>query len=418
MTNEVTVQERISWNIVVIGTLSLFVDSWDMYLLSYVLVDISKAFNVTLAVAASTLLFTYLTRWFGALLIGGLANRIGRKNSLMVAIGIVGIFTILTGQAQSFQMLILIRLCFGIGMGGVYSAAGPFVSESVSSRRRGLVSGIFMLGFGLGITVAPLTYYLLYNSVGWRGLFLFGGLSLLLIPYIYFTSSESSVWLAQKEKTKNAPKIEKKNSNPLWKLFAPGFLGITLALIAIELGEFFNSYPFGNLLPTYLKTVRHFPIESVALAGTVMGIGNMVGTVLSGWVSDHIGRKRTYRIAYIVGLFPVIFAMFTNSINVIVVAGACEGLIQGGLGGLMTAYENEHYPTELRAAGHGFVHNLAALGGPVGTVLAAFLHNTIGFAWSISAIVILGSVLGLIGLCFTRETRGISLLAAGESSNI
>src|SRR5262249_22977227 len=156
----------------------------------------------SIAKVSLALLFTYSSRWLGGVLLGAVSARWGRKKSLILGVLICGGFTILTGLSTSFSMLLALRLCFGVGMGGLYAAAGPLVVESVPAEVRGFASGFFMFGFYVGNVLAPWTYYFLEPRFGWRAMFYFGGISLLLIPYILATVSESPTWQARANELK------------------------------------------------------------------------------------------------------------------------------------------------------------------------------------------------------------------------
>ena len=404
------------WNTLSAGTLSFFFDSWDAFLLIYVLTDIATEFRITVAKASLALLFTYLSRWLGGLVLGSVAARWGRKKALALGILIFGVFTVLTGYASSFEMLLFFRLCFGIGMGGVYAAAGPLVVESVGPRVRGFASGLFMFGFYLGNVLAPWTYYLMEPHFGWRGMFWFGGVSLLLIPYVLLTVPESPAWKARADVLRKGA-AKGVRALPTWKLFAPAYIGITMALLLVEFGEFFDSYPFQSILPTYLKVERHFPIHMVALAGSAIGVGALIGSLCGGLLSDRIGRKRTFAIGFILAIVPTSVSLLTHQAWLVVVASFVNGMIFGSLAGIVTAFENEHFPTDLRAAGNGVLHNLGALGGSIGAVLAATLRHVAGYGTTIIIIASSGAVLGLLGLYFTRETHDLSLHELDETED-
>jgi SHS family lactate transporter-like MFS transporter len=393
------------WNVLSAGTLAFFFDSWDAFLLVYVLSDVAETFHIPLAKASTALLFTYMSRWLGGILFGSVSSRWGRRRSLMISMLLCGIFTMLTGAAPSFAVLLACRLCFGIGMGGLYAAAGPFVVESVPDTVRGFASGFFMFGFYVGSVVAPWTYYLCQPRFGWRVMFYFGGVSLLLVPYIACCVPESPVWLARRSQLDLRPE----ETAPMWKLFAPPYLPITLALLFVEIGVFFCAYPFQSVLPTYLKLERHFPIHEVALAGSMIGVGAIVGSLFGGAASDCIGRKKTFAIAFVLVLFPTSLAVLARSSSLIVSTSLANGAIFGCMGGLLTAFENEHYPTDLRAVGNGLLHNLGSFGGSIGAVAAAALHTSFGYSAAIIIITGAGVVLGLSGLAFTRETMRIRL---------
>jgi MFS transporter, SHS family, lactate transporter len=396
------------WNTMGAGTLAFFFDSWDAFLLVYVLSDIAAEFQISVSRVSLALVFTYASRWFGGILLGGISARFGRKRSLLVGILICGVFTILTGCATSFNMLLGLRLCFGIGMGGLYAAAGPLVMESVPASVRGFASGFFMFGFYVGSVVAPWTYYFFEPHFGWRAMFYFGGISLLMIPYVQFTVSESPAWKARAEElASGSPEDHKKL--PMWKLFAPAYLAITIALLMVEFGVFFDAYPFQSVLPTYLKLERHFPIQTVALAGSMIGVGALFGSLLGGILSDRIGRKKTFAGAFVLAIIPTSIGVLAHNPMLVVVASIINGMIFGTMGGLLTAFENEHYPTDLRAVGNGLLHNLGAFGGAIGAVIATVLHVRFGYGPAIMMIAASGACLGLLGLSFTRETKNVSL---------
>jgi MFS family permease len=404
------------WNTLVAGSLAYFTDAWDAFLLIYVLSDMAKDFGITIGTVSITLLFTYLSRWLGGIIFGAISARWGRKKSLVIAIAVLGTFTFLTGMAPSFQALLFIRLCFGIGMGGVYAAAAPLVIESVPTSLRGFASGLFMFGFYIGNIIAPWTYVWLAPQFGWRGLFFFGGISLLLIPYILLTVKESPVWLARIEELKTGTGQAEKTL-PFWKIFAPGYLGITITLMMVSFGQFFEAYPVQSLLPTFLKTVRHFPVNSVAFVGTMMGIGSLIGALFGGWVSDKIGRKRTIISGLVLALIPVSFLLLSTNQTIIIIASTIDGFIFGSISGLIAAFLNEHYPTDLRGTGSGFIQNLGSLGGSVGAVVAANLNQSVGWSWTIILIVLFGGILGLSGIFFAKETRNVSLVGGRHVGN-
>jgi SHS family lactate transporter-like MFS transporter len=393
-----------------VGTLAFFFDAWDAFLLIYVLSDIAGTFHLSMGTASLALMFTYMSRWLGGVLLGNMSSRYGRRTSLVVGIAICGTFTMLTAAASSFAMLLILRLAFGIGMGGLYAAAGPLVMESVPARVRGFASGFFMFGFYVGTVLAPWTYVWLQPHFGWRSIFCFGGISLLQIPYVLLTVKESPVWLARKDELRD-PAGGHRRAKPTsaWKLFAPAYILITLALLAVEFGVFFDAYPFQSILPTFLKVGRHFPTREVAFASSMIGVGALVGSVAGGLLSDRVGRKWTFAAAFVLAIVPTSVGVMAHHPPTVVVASFLNGILFGAMGGLLTAFENEHYPTDLRAVGNGLLHNLGSFAGSIGAVFVAFLHVRYGYPLSMVMIAAFGACLGLAGLSFTRETKNSSL---------
>jgi Arabinose efflux permease len=398
------------WNTMCAGTLAFFFDAWDAFLLIYVLSDIAGTFHLSMGTASLALMFTYMSRWLGGVLLGGISARYGRRTSLVVAIVICGVFTMLTAAASSFVILLVLRLAFGIGMGGLYAAAGPLVMESVPAKVRGFASGFFMFGFYVGTVLAPWTYVWLQPHFGWRSIFCLGGISLLQIPYVLLTVDESPVWLARRDELKKSvggPNQLK--PTPIWRLFTNEYLVITLSLLAVEFGVFFDAYPFQSILPTFLKAGRQFSGQQVAFASSMIGVGALVGSVIGGIVSDRIGRKWTFAAAFVLAVGPTSVGVLAHHPPTVTLASFLNGMLFGTMGGLLTAFENEHYPTDLRAVGNGLLHNLGSFAGSMGAVIAAYLQAAMGYPLTIVLIAAAGACLGLVGLRFTHETRNTSL---------
>jgi SHS family lactate transporter-like MFS transporter len=329
---------------------------------------------------------------------------------LIVAVAICGVFTMLTAAASSFVMLLAVRLAFGIGMGGLYAAAGPLVMESVPAQVRGFASGFFMFGFYVGTVLAPWTYVWLQPHFGWRSIFCFGGISLLQIPYVLLTVEESPIWRSRRlELSRPAAGEERIAPISPWKLFAPTYIVVTLALLAVEFGVFFDAYPFQSILPTFLKSGRHFAANEVAFASSMIGVGALVGSLVGGLISDRVGRRWTFAAAFVLVIGPTSAGVLALHPSAVTVASFLDGVLFGSMGGLLTAFENEHYPTDLRAVGNGLLHNLGSFAGSIGAVVVAMLHVRFGYPLTIVLVAVFGSCLGLTGLAFTRETRNSSL---------
>jgi SHS family lactate transporter-like MFS transporter len=401
--------EKVHWNSVVTGAITMCFDSFDLTLISYVLVDIQKSFDLPLATVTLVFLFTTAARWLGALLIGDIAARIGRKKALICALAVVGCATVGTGLSPNFIVLLIMRLGVGLGVGGLYSSAGAMITEAAGNKR-GLASGIFIVGWFLGSTLSPFAFYLLVPSFGWRGLFAFGGISLLVIPYVIFTLPESPVWIAERNRVQRT--VSRQQAfRPFWKLFAPGFLGVTLMLVCLEYGNFFSSSS-GNLLPTFLETIRHASRADIALIGSLASFASMFGSLGGGWASDKLGRKRNFILIFSVIWIPIVATFLIPNIFIIIVANTVFGFINGALGGSLAVFENEQYPTDLRAAGYGFSHNLGALGGSFGPLLSAALAVRVGLTQTLILIPFVGVALGLLSMVFARETRNIALVGS------
>jgi SHS family lactate transporter-like MFS transporter len=412
----IAAEVRPKWGNLVAGTLALTADGFDLAIMAYLLPYVEQTFGISLGVASILLLATTSTRWIGGLLFGSLASRFGRKPILIASVAVVGLLTIASGLAPGFVALLIIRLVFGLGVGGVYATAAPLIREGAGTRG-GLFSGIMIFGWFGGGAISPLFYYLFVPTWGWRGAFIAEGVILLLIPYLVFAVHESDVWLASKNRVvavadgirelgRDAAGQLKGRS--FWHLFAPTFLGTTVMLVCLEYGNFF-AQSSGTLFPTFLKE-QHLSVGVIALIGSISSFAGMPGSLLGGWLCDRLGRRHTFMLIFGLIWIPVVITFTIPTIPLLFFSWGVFGLMNGALGGSLAVFETEAYPTDLRAPGYGFAHNLGALGGSFGVTIAAFLSAHISLPVALIAMTFLGVFLGLLAMRFAKETAGKSLI--------
>ncbi|WP_415853242.1 MFS transporter [Sinomonas sp. G460-2] len=401
------------WGNLIAATAALSADGFDLVIMTYLLPFVQKEFGLDLGTASLLLLATTCTRWVGALLFGSLASRFGRKPILIAAVATCGVFTLLSGLSPNFATILIIRLLFGFGVGGVYATAGALIRES-AAKRGGLFSGIMILGWFGGAALSPVFYYLFLPTWGWRGVFVTESAVLLLIPYLIFALKESEVWKAARAgiRASGAPgsaQAQGKKGRSFLAIFGRRFIGTTVLIAVLEYGNFF-AQSSGSLLPTYLHNI-HLSVGEIALIGSVSGFAAMPGSLLGGWLCDKLGRRRTFITLFCLLLVPVAVTFTVPNFAVILVSWICFGFVNGALGASLAVFETEQYPTDLRSPGYGFAHNFGALAGAFGTTFAAFLSATMGLSVALIGLTGLGVVLGIGSMFFFKETAGRSLLA-------
>jgi len=195
---------------------SWMLDAFDFFILVFVLSDIAANFHVGVAEVSLAIMLTLAVRPIGALLFGRLAETYGRRPILMSNILLFSLFELLSAWSPTLTTFLILRVIYGIAMGGVWGVASSLAMETIPDRSRGLMSGIFQAGYPAGYLLASIIFGLCYASVGWRGMFLIGAMPVLLLPFIWFKVPESPVWLAaraQKESVALLPVVRKH-----WKL--------------------------------------------------------------------------------------------------------------------------------------------------------------------------------------------------------
>src|ERR1019366_5443867 len=149
-------------------------DAFDFFLLTFVIADIAKDFSTGIPAVAEAIPLTLAMRPVGAFVFGLLAERFGRKPALMFDIVFYSAMELATAFSTSIEMLLVLRALFGIGMGGEWGLGAALALETVAVQARGLVSGILQQGYAVGNLLAAILYWTVYDSIGWRGMFVVG----------------------------------------------------------------------------------------------------------------------------------------------------------------------------------------------------------------------------------------------------
>src|ERR1700749_5012032 len=148
-------------------------DAFDYFLVVLVYADIAETFNVSKTEVAFLTTATLIMRPVGALLFGLWADRIGRRVPLMVDVAFYSVVGFLCAFAPNFTVLVVLRILYGIGMGGEWGLGAALAMEKIPAERRGFFSGLLQEGYLLGYLLASLAFLLVHSTLGlsWRWLF-------------------------------------------------------------------------------------------------------------------------------------------------------------------------------------------------------------------------------------------------------
>src|SRR5450432_2683016 len=291
----------------------------------------------------------------GGIIWGIFCDTLGRKKSFIYATVCYGLFTILTGLAPSWFLVVVCRFLSGFGSGGVLVITTMLVSEGYQEKKRAVLLGILSISIPVGIFSAGLLTYFVSQ---WRYAFMVGAIPVLLsgMAAIFFTESEK--WVTAKKKENEA-------FNNLNKLFSKvnrrnlimGSLVFGAALIG--LWATFSWLPFWIQNLVYGTSGQ----KERGLAMMVMGGGGLLGGFISGWVVHALGLKRTLLICFGAS-FILSFFLFrlTTTLNLsaylqIAFITIFFGMSQGAL----SMYIPELFPTSLSATATGVCFNLGRI---------------------------------------------------------
>src|SRR5215470_10852838 len=149
-------------------------DAFDFFILVFCVSAISAEFHAKVSEVAESIFITLAMRPVGAFLFGLMADRFGRRFTLMIDIIAFSVFELGSAFAPSLKVFFIMRLLFGIAMGGEWGVGAALTFETLPKEGRGFFSGLLQEGYVAGYLLAALVYGTLFTYVGWRGMFVIG----------------------------------------------------------------------------------------------------------------------------------------------------------------------------------------------------------------------------------------------------
>jgi SHS family lactate transporter-like MFS transporter len=394
--------ERAVWtstqrHVVTASFLGWTLDAFDFFLVVFVLNKISMDFKVSLKEVSEALFWTLAMRPVGALLFGRIADHFGRKPALMISVVFYSVAELATAGASSLDYFLLLRALFGIGMGGVWGVGASLAFEQVPTHARGFVSGLLQVGYPTGYLLASVVYGLLFDQIGWRGMFILGAAPALLVFYIHRAVPESAVWTEMKRQPKVSGLLHSLSGH--WGL-------VVYAMILMACFNFF-SHGTQDQYPTFLQKQHGFSTHTTSLVAITYNIGAICGGLLFGTLSSRLGRRKMIALAAGLSLLAIPFwAYGTTAVGLAIGAFFMQVLVQGAWG-VVPAHLNELAPAGIRATFPGVVYQLgnliASRNSPIQVKLAeshgSIAHPDFSFALALVAGVsaLLLVVLALLG---------------------
>jgi SHS family lactate transporter-like MFS transporter len=325
-------------------------DAFDYFLMVFMLKAIAAEFHTDITAVSTAIFWTLAARPIGAFCFGWLAEHFGRRPVLMADIILFSLFELASGFAPTLTSLLVLRFFFGVAMGGEWGLGASLVMESIPPKLRGPVSGLLQSGYPSGYFIASLVYFLLFDTIGWRGMFMVGVAPALLVLLIRIHVKESPVFEARRAQVPAKPIAELLRH---WKI----------ALYMIVLMAAFNAFSHGtqDLYPTFLQQQHHFSTHLTGTLTAIMNVGAIVGGISFGIWSERIGRKRTIIIASLLAL-PVLPLWAFSATPLLLAIGAflMQVAVQGAWG-IVPVHLNELSPAAARALFPGFAYQLGNL---------------------------------------------------------
>lgn len=379
---------------------------------------------------------TIIARPLGSAIFGNIADRIGRRNTLLITIvgfSLVGastaaLPTYATIGIVSFLLFSMIRFVVGIFAGGEYAAGHPFVIEWTPGRFRGLISGFVQGGFSFGASIAAVVVGLLITVYGrtgfvdyaWRYMFLTSLVPMVIAVMIRFAMPDTPIFQKIKEEGK-------REHTPIAELFKRPVIFDFLQVMIVMTGLFFYAYVLFAYVPAVMEANNSLLVgDTPTNILTYATMAAFFGALSFGILSQKVGRKRLgiiWAIVTIIVAVPLYYELFNGSIKgnvpLATVSAMMIGYLTQGPWGVVPVYLSERFKTSHRASGVGFGYSSGIFIGGWFSIYIPLMHDHLftsidtpeNIWFSTAVLLIIGALLIGIGFFLGPETVGTDLSA-------
>lgn len=403
---------KLQYGTIFICFLMNMLDGMDVLVISYTAPAIAKAWSVSPQTLGAVFSSGLAGMTLGTLFIAPFADKIGRKNMILISGILMGIAIYVTSTAVTINELLIYRFMAGLGIGCMLASTAALTAEFTPNKSRNFWVSFVISGYPVGAVISGLIAAKVIPSDGWEQMYVYAGwASLVSIPLIIFFLSES-VDFYIKAQPKNAlskinvilskmghdpisalpAKGKAQSAIPIKEVLSGAYLKPSLQLWTALFMAFAALYFMTSWIPK-LASDAGLSLELAIYAGTVFNIGAFFGIVTQGYFSSKYGLKKTIGVILILtAALMASFGLFVGSDFLLLVFAFLGFGIQGGFVGLY-AFAARMYPSEIKTTGIGWAMGAGRFGGIVGPALAGLF---IGLGFAIGTNFLLFSIPALI----------------------
>jgi len=385
-------------------------DAFDYFIVVLVYADIAKEFHVPLAKMAFLTTVTLVMRPVGALIFGLWADRRGRRVPLMVDVTFYSIVGFACAFAPNFAVLLVLRLLYGIGMGGEWGLGAALAMEKIPAHRRGFFSGILQEGYSTGYLLAAAAFLLVHSVFGlsWRWLFALSIIPAFISLLIRSRVRESEVW-----ETARARVTRVGFRQILFnKVIVRRFVYLILLMTAFN----WMSHGTQDIYPTFLRTGIGLSASTATVIAIIYNVGAIIGGTIAGTLSQRFGRRVIIVSCALLGLPIVPIFAYSHTAGFLTLGAFLMQVMVQGAWGVIPAHLTELSPDEIRGFYPGVTYQLgnllAAFNLPIQQALAASHGYPFALAVTVIPVLLAVAILTAIG----SEARGVHFGTAESSA--
>ena len=425
-----------SYKMLTLCSLAWLVEAFDIGLIGVILPTVTQLWGLTAGQISQLAVASTIGIIIGVVPSGILADKVGRKRVLIGGMVVSTLATLVCAFSPSVGWLIALRLLAGLGMGAMFPMPYSMMSELVPSRFRGRATGIMDSLLSVGYFISPLLGALvipnLAPDLGWRVLFVLGGLPLAYVFILARYLPESPRWYESKGRNEDAERVMReiesevqrqakeplppigpitpvsvsKGRVPISTLWEPQYRARTIMCWLVIGGTFFMFYAIQVFMPSVIVRMG-FSLTSAFLITAIIVGASIPGKFLESWLVEAWGRKPVIIYFTLVACVGAFAFGFMQTVTSVIVVGIIMSFFGIGANPAVKVYVAENYPTRIRGTG---VATAEAVGRLIAGVIApAYFPFLLAGSGVIAAYSFVG-VLGLFGVLAVAllgtETKG------------
>jgi putative MFS transporter len=355
--------------------MGMFFDSFDMAMMAGVLAALISGGVSNMSLNAAFISATFIGLTIGAVTAGLIGDRLGRRFAYQFNLLIFGSMCLVASIAPSMSWLIVIRGIMGIGLGAEFVVGYGMISEFVPPRSRGRYTALLNLISSSGVFVVSMIGLVVIPHLGWRAMFVIGGVGALWVWWLRRKLPESPRWLESMGRNEEAEQVLQRIEQdaaiggalppvrvapaviprkvPISVLFSPTVVRRTLLAMAVNVTCLVGSYSFTAWIPSFFVK-QGFSVTRSLGFNAAMTAGTLAGPAIAVFLADRIGRRRGIMLAGIAcavigSIYPFLATPVPIMFCGFLLVSSMSLFLALGLGG----YTPELFPTEYRFRGSG-----------------------------------------------------------------
>jgi MFS transporter, AAHS family, 4-hydroxybenzoate transporter len=367
-TQDVVNRARRPWVLLGVSFALVMIDGYDLFIVSFVAPLIAKDLHLSFSSIGAVFAAGLAGSMVGGLILGHIADRAGRRPTVLVSLATAGVATLLCSQASSLGAFAALRLLTGLALGGLLAAIVPLVAEHFPRQQRNAAVTIMFIGYPLGAVVGGAITALLIAH-GWRTLFLgAGSITLLLVPIALF--------LRETLYASDAP--VRYSPRQLWRgyfivLFTEGRFWTTVIASFAIFCLLLVAYLLNSWTPL-IAARSGFSPQTAAWCGVLLNLGGVIGALTSTLLVARFGVFKVVTLMVVSGSLAVAsLGYLYGSVGALYSGLAVIGVLVIGGQQNAPAISVQLYPQRIRSAGVGWQFAAGRLGSILGPIIGGRL---------------------------------------------